>query len=190
MPDVHRIPEPWRSFLLALDEIATAPVDFHCIGGFVVTRKYGFQRETSDLDVLSIAPGVQRGDLLKKGARGSELHQKHRVYLDPIGVIEAYPEDYETRLTEMYPAELKHIRLLALEAHDLALTKLGRNIERDREDVKFLARENFIRPEELSRRYEDEMRPYIAEPERRTDPVLALWIDMIREEHSNREIPK
>jgi uncharacterized nucleotidyltransferase DUF6036 len=82
-----------------------------------------------------------------------------------VAVIEAYPEDYETRLTEMYPRQLKHIRLLALEAHDLALTNLGRNIERDREDVKFLARQQFITPEELRRRYEKEMRSYIAQPD-------------------------
>jgi hypothetical protein len=162
-------------------------VDFHCIGGFVVTRKYGFQRETSDVDVLSIAPDVQRSDLLRKAAQGSELHQKYRLYLDLVGVIEAYPENYESRLTEMFPGSLKRIRLWALEAHDLALTRLGRNIERDREDVKYLARENLITPEGLTRRCQDEMRPYIARPEQRTDPVLALWVDMIREELANKD---
>jgi hypothetical protein len=59
MPDLDRIPEPWGSFLGELDKMATDPVDFHCIGGFVVTRKYGFKRETNDLDVLSITPKLQ-----------------------------------------------------------------------------------------------------------------------------------
>jgi hypothetical protein len=52
MPETDLIPEPWGAFLRDLDEIATEPVDFYCIGGFVITRKYGFQRETNDLDVL------------------------------------------------------------------------------------------------------------------------------------------
>lgn len=182
MPDTDWIPEPWGAFLRELDEIASETVDFHCIGGFVVTKKYGFQRETRDLDVLSITPNTQQQNLLHKGAEGSELHRKYRVYLDLVGVIEAYPDDYETRLTEMYPGQLKHVRLLAPEAHDLALMKLGRNIERDREDVKFLAREGFIKSEELKHRYAKEMRPYISQPEHRTDPVLNLWDEMIREE--------
>ncbi len=182
MSETDLIPEPWGAFLRELDEIATEPVDFHCIGGFVVTKKYGFQRDTSDVDVLSITPNTQRQDFLNKGARGSELCRKYNVYLDLVTVIDAYPEDYEARLTEMYPGQLKHIRLLAPEAHDLALMKLGRNIERDRADVKFLARQGFITPEGLKQRYEQEMRPYIALPEQRTDPVLDFWVEMIREE--------
>lgn len=182
MPEPDLIPEPWRAFFRELDEIATGPVDFHCIGGFVVTQKYGFQCHTSDVDVLSITPEAQRQDFLNKGARGSELCRKYNVYLDWVTVIDAYPEDYEARLTEMYPGQLKHTRLWAPEAHDLALMKLGRNIERDRADVKFLARQGFIRSEDLKRRYEDEMRSYIALPEQRTDPVIDLWVEMIREE--------
>jgi hypothetical protein len=186
MSDADRIPEPWGSFLRELDNIATSPVDFHCIGGFVVTQKYGSLRQTRDVDVLCITPKAQLQDFLDKGAQGSELHRKHRVYLDLVGVIDAYPDDYQTRLTEMYAGQLKHIRLLAPEAHDLALMKLGRNIERDREDVKFLARNKFITPEGLKTRYEEEMRSYLAQPERRTDPVIDLWVEMIREEAGPR----
>jgi hypothetical protein len=181
MSETDLIPEPWGAFLRELDEIATAPVDFHCIGGFVVTKKYGFQRETRDVDVLSITPNTQRQDFLNKGAEGSDLNRKYHVYLHLVGVIEVYPEDYEMRLTEMYPGQLQRIRLLAPEAHDLALMKLERNIERDRDDVKFLARQGFITPDELNSRYRKEMRPYYAVPER-TDSVIDLWVEMIRED--------
>jgi len=181
MSETDLIPEPWGAFLRELDEIATEPVDFHCIGGFVVTKKYGAQRDTCDVEVLSITPNTQRQDLLNKGAEGSELCRKYHVYLDLVTVIDAYPEDYETRLTEVFPGQLKHIRLLAPEAYDLALMKLGRNIERDRADVTFLARQGFITPEGLKHRYEKEMRLYIALPER-TDAGLDLWVEMIREE--------
>jgi hypothetical protein len=181
MLDPGHIPEPWASFLSELDGMATEPVNFHCIGGFVVTRKYGFKRETNDLDVLSVTPRFQLQEFLNKGRQGSELHHRYRVYLDVVGVIDVYPDAYEDRLTELYPGQLQHIRLLAAEAHDLALMKLGRNNERDREDVKFLARQGFITPEELNRRYTEEMRSYIAEAEQRYDPVMNLWVEMIRE---------
>ena len=55
-------------------------------------------------------------------------------------------------------------------------------IERDREDVKYLARQGLLNPEELRRRYEKEMRPYIARPEDRLDRNLELWLEMIRED--------
>jgi hypothetical protein len=59
-----------------------------------------------------------------------EIASTGSAYLDVVDVIDAYPDAYEDRLTEMYPGQLKHIRLLATEAHDLALMKLGRNNER------------------------------------------------------------
>ena len=78
--------------------------------------------------------------------------------------------------------QLKFIGLLVPEAHDLALMKLCRNIERYREDVKYLAREGLMTTGELKLRYEDEMRPYVALAEQRIDPVLQFWLEMIRED--------
>ena len=101
--------------------------------------------------------------------------------MERVTVIEAFPDSYETRLTEMYAGAFTRIRLFAPEAHDLALMKLQRNIERDREDVKHLARVGLITSGELRDRYEKEMRPYIALPEQRTDPIIKFWVDMILE---------
>ncbi len=115
----------------------------------------------------------------------SRLHKKHGVYLDRVTIIEAPPDNYETRLTEMFAGAFARIRLFAPEAHDLALMKLQRNIERDCEDVKHLARNRHITAEELLSRYEKEMKPYIALPEKRTNPVIRLWVDMIREEQES-----
>lgn len=181
MRDHNRLPEPWKSFLRELDTLATGPVDFHCIGGFVITRKFGFARDTADIDILSVTRNEQTYALIKSGSKGSQLHKKHKVYLDYVTAIEYCPEDYERRLMEMFPRQLQRIRLFAPDAYDLALMKLDRNIERDREDVKFLAREGFIRQAELKHRYEKEMRPYVARPEDRLDRNLDFWLEMIRE---------
>ena len=48
------LPEPWRSFLQELDASLTDTVDFHCLGGFVVTGLYGLPRPTADIDVLVV----------------------------------------------------------------------------------------------------------------------------------------
>jgi hypothetical protein len=90
MPDSDRLPKPWNSFLRQLDAIATEPVEFHCIGGFVMTRKFGFARET--VDVLTITPKQRTAALRQHGSRGSDLHKKYRIYLDVVGVVHYYPE--------------------------------------------------------------------------------------------------
>jgi hypothetical protein len=85
----------------------------------------------SDLDVLLIAPREQRAPLLELGARGGALHRKYKIYLDYVGVA----EHYEDRLTEMFPGAYKHLRICALDPYDLALLKLERNIQQDRDDI-------------------------------------------------------
>lgn len=188
MTKTDRIPKPWGAFLRELDDIATAAVDFHCIGGFVVNMKYGFSsRQTFDIDVLAITPNSQQQEFLQNAAKGSVLHRKHGVYLDLVTVIQAYPEDYDQRLTEMYSGQLKKIRLFAVEPHDLALMKLERNAERDRVDVMFLASQGLITASELDRRYRAEMRSYIGVPERSTDITLQLWVSMMKEEALARD---
>jgi len=139
-------------------------------------------RETRDIDCLDARSYTSLDEMFRLGQEESDLHRKHRVYLQRVTVIEACPDDYETRLTEMYVGALANIRLFAPEAHDLALMKLGRNSERDRADVKYLAKAGHITAERLRDRYEKEMRSYIAVPERRADPIVELWVEMIQEE--------
>lgn len=177
---MHKPPEPWRSFLRDLDDAAGGEVFLHCIGGFVVTMLYGLQRPTADIDVLEAIPAADCRRLFELAQEGSLLHRKHRVYLDKVGIITP-PDSYEERLTEMFERQFAHIRLFALDPYDLALTKLERNIQRDRDDMKFLARSVPFDLEVLRQRYEIEMRPYLTN-EMRHDNTLKLWIDAIREE--------
>lgn len=182
MPHIKQIPEPWRSFLRELDQKATEETRLDCMGGFVVTLHYGFSRETSDLDVLVIAPGEQRASLLELGSRGGPLHKKYLVYLDYVGVARL-PEDYEDRLVEMFPGVYEHLHLCALDPYDLALSKLERNIQRDRDDVKHLARFVPFDLEILKQRYDKELRWQLGNP-KREDLTLKLWIEMIEEDRA------
>jgi hypothetical protein len=85
--------------------------------------------------------GGEPGARLELGMQGGPLHKKYKIYLDRVGVAKV-PENYnyEDRLTEIFPRTFKHLRLLALDPYDLALSKLERNIQRDRDDVKHLAK--------------------------------------------------
>jgi Nucleotidyltransferase of unknown function (DUF6036) len=129
------IPEPWRSFLAEIDGRLEGAVELHCLGGFVVTMLYGLGRPTADVDVITIAPGDIIEHLLELASKGSELHRRYGIYLDFV-TIATVPEDYDQRLMEILPGTFERLRLFALDPYDITLSKLERNIQRDRDDVK------------------------------------------------------
>jgi Nucleotidyltransferase of unknown function (DUF6036) len=165
-----------------LDRIATSTGCRDCIGGFVVTMLDGLSRPTADLDVLEIAPRAAADAFSEMAMVGGPLFQKYGVYLDPVTVAQP-PYEYESRIREMFPGAFQNLRLMALDPYDLALTKLERNIERDRSDVRFLARALPFDLDLLRERYQTELRPYLANP-KREDLTLQLWIDAIEEDRS------
>lgn len=179
----ERIPEPWDSFMSEIDAGIEEEVHFHCFGGFVVTVVYGLARPTADVDVLAVVPRGEVGHLLDLAGKGSSLHRKYGLYLD-IVTIATVPEDYEQRLTEVPAGGFKRLRIFALDPYDLALAKIERNIQRDRDDVKHLARTVPFDLDILRERYEEELRPYLANPVRE-DLTLRLWIEAVEEERNS-----
>ena len=145
----------------------------HCCGGFVVTQLYGGPRSTSDVDFLDVAPNA-RSSLVELAGKGSALHRKRKLYLDAVTVATP-PESYQERLVPMYPKAWLKLRLYDLESHDLALSKLERNPDRDRDDVRHLARVGRLKPDILVDRYYKELRPNLAN-QARHDSTLQLWL--------------
>jgi hypothetical protein len=94
------------------------------------------------------------------------------------------PESYDERLTELYPTRFKNIRLFVPDAYDLVLSKLSRNIERDREDVEYLARTQHLNPNELRERYAKELRPVLIGAVTSHDKTLEFWIEAYFAENS------
>jgi hypothetical protein len=178
LPD--KPPQPWSSFLDEIDGFVTRKTTFHLLGGFVVTILYGSPRTTSDLDALTVTR--LEPELIEYAGQGSPLHTKHKIYLDPVGVAQL-TENYGERLTEIYTGAYENLRLFVLDPYDIALTKIERNIGRDRDDVKHLARVVPFDLDVLRGRYYDELRVYLGNPERE-DLTIKLWTEMIEEERA------
>ena len=176
------IPQPWRGFLYELDEQLSQRVRLHCIGGFVVSVRYGLPRPTGDLDVFECKPSSSANELIRLAGAGSNLHTRHKVYLQ-MATVPQLPEGYPDRLQEMFPGAFRHLRLFALDPYDLALSKLERNQDVDIEDVKYLARTIPLDLSTLKQRYQDEVRPVLGRPERE-DLTLDLWVEAIEEERA------
>lgn len=169
------LPAPWEGFLSQLDVRLPFPVELHCFGGFVLLVLYERPIQTADLDCLAVIPNSASSLLEELAGRGSPLHEKHRVYLQIVTVAQV-PEDYEARLTEIAPGRYRNLRLRALEAHDLALSKLVRNHPIDERDFASLAERGVLMRRTLEDRYRSELRPHLASPERH-DLTLQLWAE-------------
>lgn len=170
------LPSPWREFLGELDALLDEPIELHCIGGFAVVMGYGLPRGTNDLDYRTLVPYNRLNDLQRLAGPGSALARKHKVHVQHTG-IESMPENYDERLTELYAGRSQNIRLFVPDAYDLVLSKLTRNIERDRQDVEFLARTKHLDPVVLRKRYEKELRPILIGPPSRHDATLEFWLE-------------
>ena len=174
-----KLHEPWLSFLRDIDKRLSGPTEVHCLGGFVIAELYGLSRPTADVDVIQARGAANLNELAQVGGRGTPLAKQHRVYLD-IVTIASVPEDYEARLIDFFPEAFTNLRLRAFERHDLALAKLARNQDHDREDVKRLAMGPGLDVDVLRDRYKRELRYQFGNPERE-DLSLDQWCEMITE---------
>lgn len=165
---------PWREFLQALDGLLNEQFELHCIGGFAVTAAYGLQRRTNDLDYFSLVPANRSDNLERLAGEESALARKYRVHIHSAGVA-SLPDNYEERLTEVFAGMLRNIRLLIPDPYDLVLSKLGRNAERDREDVAHIAKAQHLSAANLRDRFE---REYLSiGPRERDENTLKFWIE-------------
>jgi Nucleotidyltransferase of unknown function (DUF6036) len=168
------LPSPWKDFFREIDELLDEPLALHCVGGFVACSFYGLPRITGDVDFYTAVPsGLNLNDI---AGEDSTLAKKHKIRLHHAGVM-SLPEDYTMRLTEIAPGQFKYLKLLALDPYDFILSKLERNIERDRDDADYVFKTQKLDVQILRERYERELRPYLSTYER-DDTTLKMWIDI------------
>jgi len=139
-------------------------------------------RTSADIDVFEVAPNSASQMVMQMAMQGGPLHHKYGLYLDKVTVA-FVPENYESRLIEMFPGAFKRLRLMALDPYDLALSKLERNTQKDRDDVIYLARTIPFDLSILKERYENELRWQLGNPTRE-DLTLNLWMEVIREKRT------
>lgn len=172
------LPSPWLEFLTELDEALSEPLSLHCIGGFVMSFFYGLPRPTGDIDYYTAVPANL--DLDGFAGPDSPLAKKHKVFLQRVAVNNM-PEEYETRLTEMFPQQFKKLRLFAPDAYDLILSKIERNSGKDRDDADYLFKSLGLNSAVLTERYQTELRVNLGRPDRE-DLTLKLWIEIFEAE--------
>ena len=114
-----KLPSPWDRFLQELDGLLREAVHVHCIGGFVVSLFYGLPRLTADIDYLALVPDASMDELQALAGAGSSLAQKYKLHFQYVATLITPPEDYATRLIEMYSGRFKNLHLYAPDPYDL-----------------------------------------------------------------------
>jgi Nucleotidyltransferase of unknown function (DUF6036) len=170
------LPNPWRAFLVDVDSRLPRSIEIHCLGGFVAGFYYDLPRPTNDLDYIEVVPHDAMATLHEIAGVESPAARKHRVHFQHVGVA-SVPESYAARLTELVPERFRHLRLFALDPHDLALSKLTRNSPVDRDDIAQLAKAVPLDADLLRVRYRRELRPIIIGDPARHDRTLEMWIE-------------
>jgi Nucleotidyltransferase of unknown function (DUF6036) len=179
------VPAPWAAFLDEADRALSGPVDLHCLGGFVVSVCFGLTRPTADLDVLAMTPPERLHELLAVAGKGSVLARRYRLYIDHVTVA-TVPDGYGSRLRPIFPGRFDRLRFFVLDPYDLALAKLERNNEVDRDDLRLLATAVPLDADVLRERYRRELRPLLGNPVRE-DLTLDLWLEIIEEARSRTQ---
>ena len=113
---------------------------------------------------------------MEAAGEGSSLAKKYKVRLHRVAVM-TMPENYDSRLAEMFPGTFKNLHLYAPDPYDYILSKLERNASKDRDDADYIFKRQKLRSQILRDRYEQELRPHIANEDRH-DLTLKLWIDI------------
>jgi uncharacterized nucleotidyltransferase DUF6036 len=172
----RELPGPWRAFLVDVDRQLPRPIELHCLGGFVAAAYSHLPRPTNDLDYIEVVPHDAMATVQAIAGIESPLARKHRVHVQHVAVA-SLPESYAERLIEIVPGKFQRLRLLALDPHDLALSKLARNSPIDRDDVARLAKAVPLDAELLRARYRDELRPIVIGDPTQHDRTLEMWIE-------------
>ena len=167
------LPPPWDKFLSELASVLTEPLELHCVGGFSLVHFYGLPRSTADIDYYTAIPQT---DLDEIAGENSALHKKHKVYLHRAAVM-SLPDEYESRLQELVPGSFKPLTLRVLDPYDCILSKIERNLSKDRHDADYLFRSQRLDSATLRDRYTKELRPYLAK-DRECDLTLELWLEI------------
>jgi hypothetical protein len=98
-----------------------------------------------------------------------------------MDILPVTPSQRLAELVRLAGQDSEHLRLFSLEAHDLALTKLERNSEKDRQDIEGLARVGKLDPTILRDRYVKELRPNPLSHLERHDLAMGPWVESIQE---------
>jgi len=157
-------------FLGCLDTHLSQPTELIMIGGAAASLAYGIDRTTTDIDITETTSGFEEALRLARQETGLN------VPFQQVGIWDG-PYCFEDRL-EVVDLKLRKLRVLVPEKHDLALMKVVRGQENDRDAIRQIAGKMGLDEKTLVDRFTREMTHVIGNPAHLRDNFLVV-IEML-----------
>lgn len=139
-------------FLREVDRSLKQPTSLIVIGGTAATLRYGATRATQDIDTLTnVSEALAKAVSMARTKTGLSIPIQRVTIADE-------PENYESRL-ERVLTDLKRLRVLVPERHDLVLMKAMRAYEHDIQVISEIHAHAPLSLEILEDRFLNEMSP-------------------------------
>jgi hypothetical protein len=129
----------------------------HIIGCGALLLQTDYQRGTKDGDILEAASldAVTKASLLALAGKSTELHARHRMYLEVVGLgvpfLAHRPIWHPQRTID---AALHHFTIYALDVVDVVVSKLARFHSDDRADIQAMISSGLVTHGALAARFE------------------------------------
>ncbi len=147
-----------REYLIDLDQqwswLQQDRITLNVIGSGALFLQTSYERGTKDADVFELNPPSPEEEqrLRSFAGRGTELHKKHRMYLDIVHARVPYvprvPIFHEQ--TDLF---LKNFQVFALDVVDVVVSKLKPFRPNDREDIAAMVKGGFVDHQKLVERF-------------------------------------
>jgi hypothetical protein len=124
-----------------------------------------YERGTKDSDVLETPPLLDptvRGHLVALAGAGSDLHRRHRLYLELVSAgLPFLPQTPHWHDLAELNNDLAHFEIAALEVVDVVVSKLKRFSPADEEDVDAMVTQGHVPHEALVERFRSAVDAYL-----------------------------
>jgi hypothetical protein len=132
-----------------------APLTLRVLGSTALLLQTDYVRGTKDGDVLEtpeITPVVSAA-LLRLGGKETELHVRHRMYLEILAAAFPFLPDAPGWRAVSFDPPLSRLRVEALDVTDVCVAKLARFHRTDRDDIAAMVERGLVGPERLVERF-------------------------------------
>ena len=136
-------------FLASLDGHLEKPRRLTLIGGAAASLAYGISRTTSDIDTIDSIADLEKAIGLARKETGLD------VPFQEVGIWDA-PYHFEDRL-QTIEMEFRKLQIIVPEKHDLALMKVVRGQENDKDAIEQIANRVGLDKSTMVNRFKSEM---------------------------------
>lgn len=131
------------------------PVTLRVLGSTALLLQTDYARGTKDSDILEtpeITPAVSAA-LLSLGGRGTDLHRRHRMYLEIVpSAFPFLPILPVWQFVSLVPP-LTGLRVEVLDVVDVCVAKLARFHRTDHDDIAAMVERGLVNPDRLIARF-------------------------------------